>query len=244
MSLEVGGTAELLAAHATLVWHLSSVDQVVVPEGEAGGQLLPTIATREVALSGVNILVSVQILLLVKHSATYITHVKLGLSSALSLHVHGGVVVLLLLHGVELTMLLQVVLPSEFVVADITLEHFLTDVVPHVQVETAVVNESFPTVTTLEGPLSCVYSLVNLCSLSIGKILATSFTWEWLNSTVHPLMLEQATTLGAAVVTHVTLVRLLSTVDSLVGVVIATGRKTFPTVTLEGFVINMLPLVH
>lgn len=244
MSLQVGGAAELLAAHATLVWHLSSMDQIVVPESKAGGQLLPTIVTWEVALSGVNILVSVQVLLLIKHSATYITHVKLGLRSVLSFHVHGGIVVLLLLHGVELTVLLQVVFPPKFVVADVALEHFFTNVVPHMQVEAAVVNESLATVATFEGSLSCVYSLVNLCSLCIGKILATSFTWEWFNSTVHPLVLEQATTLGAAVVTHVTLVGLLSTVDSFVGVVIATGGETFSTVTLEGFVINMLPLVH
>lgn len=244
MSLEVGGAAELLTAHATLVWHLSSMDKIVVPEGKAGGQLFPTIVTREVALSGVNILVSVQILLLVKYSATYVTHVKLCLSSAISLKVHGCVVVLLLLHGVELTVLLQVVLSPELVIADITLVHLLTDVVPHVQVKAAVVNESLATVATFEGPFSSVYSLVNLCGLGIGKILAASFTRERFNSTVHPLVLEQATTLRAAVVTHVTLVRLLSTVDSFMSVVIATGGETFPTVTLEGFVINMFPLVH
>lgn len=169
------------------------------------------------------VLVGVQVLLLVKHSATNVTHVELGLCITFSFHTHGGVVVLLLFHSVELTVLLQVVFPPELMVADITLEHLLADVVPHVQIEAAVVDESLATVATLEGSLPCVYSLMNLCSLSIGKILPTSFTREGLHSTVHSLVLEQSATLGAAVVTHVTFVGLLPTVDPLVGVVVATG---------------------
>lgn len=57
---------------------------------------------------------------------------------------------------VELSVLGQMVLTAEFMAAHVTLEHLFADVVPHVLVETAVVDEGLPAIATFEGSLPCV----------------------------------------------------------------------------------------